>query len=148
MALGPRVYGKKILVSSIDGTLYRIESLLAAETAGGGEMRGNDERHEAFSAFGRSAIWGLGVAALVCASCRRCPFHPKQAPKPSAAQPKQPAKPDPAKPDPAKPDPEKPDPDQPPPEKPLPKFEDMKVPDGRRCCRASRFAGWSRSRMR
>ena len=37
VALGPRVYGKKILVSSIDGTLYRIESLLAAETAGGGE---------------------------------------------------------------------------------------------------------------
>ena len=37
VALGPRAYGKKILVSSIDGTLYRIESLLAAETAGGGE---------------------------------------------------------------------------------------------------------------
>ncbi|GIS61344.1 MAG: hypothetical protein CM1200mP2_35690 [Planctomycetaceae bacterium] len=37
VALGPRVYGKKILVSSIDGTLYRIESLLAAETASGGE---------------------------------------------------------------------------------------------------------------
>jgi len=37
VALGPRAYGKKILVSSIDGTLYRIESLLAAEPAGGGE---------------------------------------------------------------------------------------------------------------
>ena len=76
------------------------------------------------SAFGRSAIVGLGVAALVCAVVPAVPVPAQQAPKPSAAQPKQPAKPDPAKPDPAKPDP-----DQPPAEKPLPKIEDMKVPD-------------------
>jgi outer membrane protein assembly factor BamB len=39
LALGPRTYGKKILVTSIDGTLYRIESLLAAPAAdaSGGE---------------------------------------------------------------------------------------------------------------
>ena len=39
IALGPRTFGKKILVTSVDGTLYRVESLLAAATAGdaGGE---------------------------------------------------------------------------------------------------------------
>ena len=33
VSLGPRAYGKKILVTSIDGTLYRIESLLAPPPA-------------------------------------------------------------------------------------------------------------------
>jgi pSer/pThr/pTyr-binding forkhead associated (FHA) protein/TolA-binding protein len=35
VALGPRGFGKKILVTSIDGTLYRVESLLAQDTSGG-----------------------------------------------------------------------------------------------------------------
>jgi TolA-binding protein len=34
IALGPRTFGKKILVTSIDGTLYRVESLLAPAAAG------------------------------------------------------------------------------------------------------------------
>jgi len=33
VALGPRRFGKKILVTSIDGTLYRVESLLAQDTS-------------------------------------------------------------------------------------------------------------------
>jgi outer membrane protein assembly factor BamB len=33
VALGPRGFGKKILVTSIDGTLYRVESLLAQDTS-------------------------------------------------------------------------------------------------------------------
>jgi len=39
LALGPRTFGKKILVTSVDGTLYRVESLLTAAAAGdaGGE---------------------------------------------------------------------------------------------------------------
>ena len=39
LALGPRAFGKKILVTSIDGTLYRIESLLKspATVDSGGE---------------------------------------------------------------------------------------------------------------
>ena len=39
ISLGPRTFGKKILVTSVDGTLYRVESLLAAAAAGdsGGE---------------------------------------------------------------------------------------------------------------
>ena len=37
LALGPRAFGKKILVTSIDGTLYRIESLLKPPAAGDSE---------------------------------------------------------------------------------------------------------------
>ncbi len=37
LALGPRAFGKKILVTSIDGTLYRIESLLKAPATGDSE---------------------------------------------------------------------------------------------------------------